>query len=188
MSRVLVHTAMNRRVPYTAEDFLTSWETVSYSRRTMLNGVSWPIPQILHCLPWWKEEPSRCYLVFYYTYDMLTMFRVPLCSSSGAHNYIAAYHMEVWFLGCWWLEVRCRLAGCSPCFGHLYAHHQELKTISLLTTWKSESWVVDGWRLGVGWLDAQHVSGTSMPIIRSSRLYLCLPHGSLILGLLMVGG
>jgi hypothetical protein len=24
MSRVLVHTAMNRRVPYTAEDFLTS--------------------------------------------------------------------------------------------------------------------------------------------------------------------
>jgi hypothetical protein len=36
---------------------------------------------------------------FYYTYDMLDMFRAPLCPSSGAHDYIAAYHMERLILG-----------------------------------------------------------------------------------------
>jgi hypothetical protein len=40
-----------------------------------------------------EEEPTRCYLVFYYTYDRLNMFRAPLCPSSGAHNYAADYHM-----------------------------------------------------------------------------------------------
>jgi hypothetical protein len=40
-----------------------------------------------------EEEPTRCYLVFYYTYDRLNMFRAPLCPSSGAHDYTADYHM-----------------------------------------------------------------------------------------------
>jgi hypothetical protein len=40
-----------------------------------------------------EEEPTRCYLVFYYTYDRLNMFRVPLCTSSGAHDNNADYHM-----------------------------------------------------------------------------------------------
>jgi surface polysaccharide O-acyltransferase-like enzyme len=30
---------------------------------------------------------------FYYTYDMLNMFRAPLCPSSRAHDYTAYYHM-----------------------------------------------------------------------------------------------
>jgi len=46
MSRAPAHAAMDLRVPYTAGDFLTS-----FSRRTVLNGVSSPIPQTLHCLP-----------------------------------------------------------------------------------------------------------------------------------------
>jgi hypothetical protein len=33
-----------------------------------------------------EEEPTGCYLVFYYTYDRLNMFRTPLCPSSGAHD------------------------------------------------------------------------------------------------------
>jgi hypothetical protein len=41
-----------------------------------------------------KEEPIRCYLVFYYTYDRLNMFRAALCPSSGVHDCIADYHMD----------------------------------------------------------------------------------------------
>jgi hypothetical protein len=40
-----------------------------------------------------EEEPTRCYLLFYYTYDRLNMFRAPLCPSSGAHDYNANYHL-----------------------------------------------------------------------------------------------
>jgi hypothetical protein len=41
-----------------------------------------------------EEEPTRCYLVFYYTYERLNMFRAALCPSSGAHDYISDYHMD----------------------------------------------------------------------------------------------
>jgi hypothetical protein len=41
-----------------------------------------------------EEEPTRCYLVFYYTYDRLNMFRAALCPSSGAHDYFCDYHMD----------------------------------------------------------------------------------------------
>ena len=35
--RAVVNAAMNLRVPYNAGNFLTSWETVSFSRRTLLH-------------------------------------------------------------------------------------------------------------------------------------------------------
>jgi len=38
-------------------------------------------------------EPPRCYLLFYYTYDKLNMFRALLCPLSGSHDYSADYHM-----------------------------------------------------------------------------------------------
>jgi hypothetical protein len=38
--RALVNAVMNLRVPYNAVNFLTSWETVSFSRRPLLHGVS----------------------------------------------------------------------------------------------------------------------------------------------------
>jgi hypothetical protein len=41
-----------------------------------------------------EEEPSTCYLVFYYTYERLNMFRAALCPSSGAHDYISDYLMD----------------------------------------------------------------------------------------------
>jgi hypothetical protein len=41
-----------------------------------------------------EEEPTRCYLVFYYTYGRLNMFQAALCSSSRAHNYISDCHMD----------------------------------------------------------------------------------------------
>jgi hypothetical protein len=40
-----------------------------------------------------EKKPNGCYLVFYYTYDRLNMFHAPLCPSSGAHYYIADYHL-----------------------------------------------------------------------------------------------
>jgi len=38
--RALVTEVMNLRVPYNAGNFLTGRETVSFSRRTLLHGVS----------------------------------------------------------------------------------------------------------------------------------------------------
>jgi hypothetical protein len=38
--RALVNAVMNFRVPSNAGNFLTSWEPVCFSRRTVLNGVS----------------------------------------------------------------------------------------------------------------------------------------------------
>jgi hypothetical protein len=40
-----------------------------------------------------EEEPTRCYVVFYYTYKSLNMFRASQCPSSGAHDYNADYHL-----------------------------------------------------------------------------------------------
>ena len=38
--RALVNAVMNLQVPWNAENFLTSWKPVSFSRRTLLHGVS----------------------------------------------------------------------------------------------------------------------------------------------------
>jgi hypothetical protein len=45
--------------------------------------------------------------MLYWTYDMLNMFRVLLCPSSGPQD------MCYYCLGCWLLGVRCRAAGCA---------------------------------------------------------------------------
>ena len=62
---------------------------------------------------------------FYWrSYCLLNIFRAPLCPSSGAQEYL--------YSGCclWYLEVFIvYLIACSTCFGHHYAHHQELKSI-----------------------------------------------------------
>ena len=41
----------------------------------------------------------------------------------------------------------------SKCFGHHYAHHQELTTIVLVTNRPSGSGVAAGWRLSAGRMD-----------------------------------
>jgi hypothetical protein len=38
--RTVVNTVMNLRVPQRAGNFLTSWVTISFSRRTLIHGVS----------------------------------------------------------------------------------------------------------------------------------------------------
>jgi hypothetical protein len=72
---------------------------------------------------------------------------------------------------------------CSKCFGNFYAHLQELETIRvLLPPMVCSAWllVVGGQVQGSRVCDQEegcctrvHVSGTSMPIIRSSRLHVC---------------
>jgi hypothetical protein len=56
-------------------------------------------PHAKYLLFFMEEELNRCYLVFYYAYDMLNMFRAPLCPSSGAHDYINLHYMEHLILG-----------------------------------------------------------------------------------------
>jgi hypothetical protein len=41
-----------------------------------------------------EKEPTRCYLVFYYIYERLNMFRAALYPSSGAHDYVTDYYMD----------------------------------------------------------------------------------------------
>jgi hypothetical protein len=41
-----------------------------------------------------QEEPTRWYLVFYYTYDRLNLFRAALCPSPAAHDHISDYHID----------------------------------------------------------------------------------------------
>ena len=64
------------------------------------------------------------------SYCLLNMFGAPLCPSSGAQEYyivVAACRI--------WLDTTevfiADLIACSTCFGHHYAHHQELKNIIL---------------------------------------------------------
>jgi hypothetical protein len=60
-----------------------------------------------------EEEPTTCYLVFYYTYERLNTFQAALCPSSGAHDYLSDYRMDhlslrllmVWRLGAGWLAL-----------------------------------------------------------------------------------
>jgi hypothetical protein len=57
-----------------------------------------------------EEEPTRCYIVFYYAYDRLSMFWAALCPSLGAHDYISDYHMDRLILRLL-MDGWCRLAG-----------------------------------------------------------------------------
>jgi len=72
---------------------------------------------------------------------LLNMFRAPLCPSSGAQEYYTVVAAcGVWCCGfqvvglVWSCGLCVRFAGCcsitcSTCFGHHYAHHQEIKII-----------------------------------------------------------
>ena len=97
--------------------------------------------------------PTRCNRGFYCrSYCSLNMFRALLCPSSGAQEYytvVAACGISccgfqvadlVWswglcvrFAGCCQLDATevfiADIIACSTCFGHQYAHHQELKSI-----------------------------------------------------------
>ena len=72
----------------------------------------------------------RCNRGFYCTsYCLLNMFRAPLRPSSGAQE----YYTMVSACGIWLDATEvfsiADLIACSTCFGHHYAHHQELKSI-----------------------------------------------------------
>ena len=50
--RAVVNSVMNLRVLQNARNFLTSWETVSFSERTLLHGIIPSHGEIIHEL-WW---------------------------------------------------------------------------------------------------------------------------------------
>ena len=139
--------------------------------------------------------PTRCNRSFYCrSYCLLNMFRAPLFPSSGAQEYytvVAACGIwccgfqvvgPVWSCGLCVRFAECYSIACSTCFGHHYAHHQELKSIIQwllpvgfgavvfkLLVWCGAVGYVSGLQDAAALL-AQHVSGTTMPIIRRSRL------------------
>ena len=99
------------------------------------------------------------------------MFRALLCPSSGALDYmcvIASY------------GVQCLVAGCRGSG----AGQQGVRPGRGMLEEKPTRWHYGLLHL---WY-AQHVSGTSMPIIRSSRLYVLLPPMMCSAWLLVVGG
>jgi hypothetical protein len=55
--RALVNAVMNFRVPQNAENFLTSWEPVSFSWRTLLHAVGQSV--LLHVI---KRLVPLCYM------------------------------------------------------------------------------------------------------------------------------
>ena len=46
----------------------------------------------------WREKPTRCYTMVYWTYNPLNMFPALLCPSSGARDYTGGYSM--WHITC----------------------------------------------------------------------------------------
>ena len=54
-----------------------------------------------------SKKPTRCHVLFYCTSYRLNMFRALLCPSSGARDYDVDYHIGLFFLVCYRLEVRC---------------------------------------------------------------------------------
>jgi len=51
----------------------------------------------------WGERQTRCYTIDYWTYDSLTMFRAPLCLSSGAgdcRDIYSMWHITLVMVGC----------------------------------------------------------------------------------------
>jgi hypothetical protein len=58
-----------------------------------------------------EEEPARCYLVFYCTYERLTCFEQHYANHQELSTMYLITTWTALFLGCWWLAVRSMLAG-----------------------------------------------------------------------------
>jgi hypothetical protein len=56
--RALVTTVMNRRIPYNAGNFLSSWKPLSFSRRTLLKAVNYRVNYIRHYAHFLKASIS----------------------------------------------------------------------------------------------------------------------------------
>ena len=95
--------------------------------------------------------PTRCNRGFYCRcYCLLNMFRGPLCPSSGAQEYLYSgcclWYLLLWFSSCWsGVELRVMCPACRM------LESRFLLQVLLL---------------------ALHVSGTTLPIIRSSRVFI----------------
>ena len=90
-----------------------------------------------------NKMPARWNRGFYCrSYCLLKMFRAPICPSSGSQEYytvvaVCGISCCVFKLLVWCgaegyvsgLQDASDLIACSTCFGHHYAHHQELKSI-----------------------------------------------------------
>ena len=113
-----------------------------FSARIVRKACKLRLKSCYNCLRWNESKeltficgnkmPTRCDRGFYCrSYCLLNMFRAPLCPSSGAQEYYTVV-VNTWKKK-WQLDATevfiADLIACSTCFGHHYAHHQELKSI-----------------------------------------------------------
>jgi hypothetical protein len=73
--QVLLYKVMNLRVPWKAENFLTSWVTVSFSRRTLLHDVSQSVSYL-----------TRSNIVTFFTRSHWFDIHVKYCINTGRHE------------------------------------------------------------------------------------------------------
>ena len=60
-----------------------------------------------------NKKPTRCHLIFYFTYYSLNMFRALLCPSSWARDYDVVYHIGRVVLGLLYVRVEVQLGWSS---------------------------------------------------------------------------
>ena len=139
-----------------------------------------------------EEKPTRCHCMLYCIYDTLNMFRALLCPSSGALDYtfvIAAYGVQCLAAGC--RGSRAGQKGVNPGRGMLPKCNIPLPWRTTCCPYALCKFEKVGLRQKHNWLCVEKKNqldltvcfialricstclGTSMPIIRSSRQYVC---------------
>ena len=86
--RALVNAVMNLRVTLNAENFLTTFELVSFSRRTLLHGVSIKEKTVLPLQ--FGNIPSRTNNYVHIRY-LLGLLDSPLCRKCGVREETSAH-------------------------------------------------------------------------------------------------
>jgi len=92
----LVNTVMNLRVPWKPENFLTSWISITFSRRALLGGVSQSVSQSViphyNIIQYMKNTEHRNTLLHFTKYQMLKL------STSRTLSASPLLHMPSWYV------------------------------------------------------------------------------------------
>ena len=105
------------------------------------------------------SKPTRCYTLFYWTCNLLNMFRARLCPSSGARDYTASMACGVWFLVAGGRKVRCK----APCYASGVRDAVRLDSWLLVVGRSGARHQVmsPGWGMLFDWVEQHQVQGTT---------------------------
>jgi hypothetical protein len=85
----------------------------------------------VHCRNSGRRKPTRCCTMFYWTCNLLNMFRAHTCSSSGACDCTASIACGVWFLVAGGWKVRYKATGYAFGVRDAVERYPSLRTHSL---------------------------------------------------------